>query len=128
MSRCDGFVREFGTFQTQENDQLLPDIPLQQKKLPCYPSSVIYGHTAARGLDINRWTIGLDSGCASDKELSALILGPHLSSHREEWEEDDQQVDIEGLSYLEEGGMEAVKRIKFGEYGQGNVVQVSCGE
>ncbi|KAJ3734339.1 Metallo-dependent phosphatase-like protein [Lentinula guzmanii] len=31
--------------------------------LPCHPSTVIYGHAASRGLDINRWTIGLDSGC-----------------------------------------------------------------
>ncbi|KAI0041916.1 Metallo-dependent phosphatase [Auriscalpium vulgare] len=33
------------------------------KSLPCYPSTVVYGHAAARGLDVHRWTIGLDSGC-----------------------------------------------------------------
>lgn len=35
------------------------------KKLPCYPSTVVYGHAAARGLDIKRWSKGLDSGCVS---------------------------------------------------------------
>ena len=33
--------------------------------LPCYPSTVIYGHAAARGLDPKRWSVGLDSGCVS---------------------------------------------------------------
>lgn len=33
--------------------------------LPCYPSTVVYGHAASRGLDIKRWTVGLDSGCVS---------------------------------------------------------------
>ena len=35
------------------------------KGLPCMPSTVVYGHTASRGLDINRWTFGLDTGCVS---------------------------------------------------------------
>ena len=29
------------------------------------PASVVYGHAAARGLDINRWSFGLDTGCVS---------------------------------------------------------------
>jgi hypothetical protein len=37
--------------------------PLKSKDLPCYPATVIYGHAAKRGLDIKRWTKGLDSGC-----------------------------------------------------------------
>ena len=37
----------------------------QVPALPCYPSTVIYGHAAARGLDLKRWSIGLDSGCVS---------------------------------------------------------------
>jgi hypothetical protein len=31
--------------------------------LPCMPATVIYGHAASRGLDIKRWSIGLDTGC-----------------------------------------------------------------
>ena len=33
------------------------------KGLPCMPASVVYGHTASRDLDINRWSFGLDTGC-----------------------------------------------------------------
>ncbi|TFK40392.1 Metallo-dependent phosphatase-like protein [Crucibulum laeve] len=44
--------------------------------LPCYPSTVIYGHAAMRGLDIKRWTLGLDSGCVYKRELTALVIGP----------------------------------------------------
>jgi len=34
--------------------------------LPCYPFTVVYGHAASRGLDIKRWSIGLDTGCVSE--------------------------------------------------------------
>jgi len=34
--------------------------------LPCYPFTVVYGHVAGRGLDIKRWSIGLDTGCVSE--------------------------------------------------------------
>jgi hypothetical protein len=35
----------------------------QVAHLPCYPSTVVYGHAAGRGLDVKRWSIGLDTGC-----------------------------------------------------------------
>lgn len=35
---------------------------------------VIYGHWAAQGLTVRKRTIGLDSGCAYGKQLSAYIL------------------------------------------------------
>ena len=38
---------------------------LHDKWMPCLPSTVIYGHTASKGLDVHRWTVGLDSGCVS---------------------------------------------------------------
>ena len=52
MNRCAGYGASFA-----------PDV--MTKGLPCMPSSVVYGHAAARGLDINRWTFGLDTGCVS---------------------------------------------------------------
>jgi hypothetical protein len=33
--------------------------------LPCYPFTIVYGHAASRGLDIKRWSVGLDTGCVS---------------------------------------------------------------
>lgn len=52
MDRCVGYEAGFA-----------PDA--MTKGLPCMPVSVVYGHAAARGLDINRWTFGLDTGCVS---------------------------------------------------------------
>jgi len=46
----------------------------KQSKLPCLPSTVVYGHAAARGLDIKQWTKGLDSGCVYSKQLTAMVL------------------------------------------------------
>ena len=43
--------------------------------LPCHPSMVVYGHTASRGLDIHRWTVGLDTGCV------CCTLIPFLASY-----------------------------------------------
>lgn len=39
------------------------DLDAMAKGLPCMPASVVYGHTASRDLDINRWSFGLDTGC-----------------------------------------------------------------
>lgn len=48
ISRCVGFERAaLGAEST----------------LPCHPSTVIYGHTASRGLDVHRWSVGIDTGC-----------------------------------------------------------------
>ena len=41
------------------------DVDAMAKGLPCMPVSIVYGHAAARRLDINRWTFGLDTGCVS---------------------------------------------------------------
>jgi hypothetical protein len=41
--------------------------------LPCYPSTVVYGHTASRGLDIHRWSIGLDTGCVRDLSIPFFV-------------------------------------------------------
>ena len=34
-------------------------------KLPCVPTTVLYGHAAGWGLDLKPWTKGLDTGCVS---------------------------------------------------------------
>ena len=45
----------------------------QKKKLPCKPSTVVYGHAASRGLHVKRWSIGVDTGCVSLKSLLHLL-------------------------------------------------------
>ncbi|KAF7312362.1 Phosphoric monoester hydrolase [Mycena indigotica] len=43
-------------------------------ELPCFPATVVYGHAASRGLDVKRWSVGLDSACVRNDRLSALVL------------------------------------------------------
>ena len=62
MNRCEGYNGEV-THDAVDGDS--KELSGRKKALPCYPSTVIYGHTAARGLDLKRWSIGLDSGCVS---------------------------------------------------------------
>ncbi|KAF8896345.1 Metallo-dependent phosphatase-like protein [Infundibulicybe gibba] len=55
------------------------------REYKCHPATIIYGHSASRGLDIKRWSLGLDTGCVYGKRLSALILGsrPRLYDQHE---------------------------------------------
>jgi hypothetical protein len=69
MSRCDGFNQDLAA---KPKDDLLP----------CYPSSVIYGHTASRGLVVNRWSFGIDTGCVSVLATSVLEGKLMLSLNR----------------------------------------------
>jgi hypothetical protein len=36
---------------------------------------VVYGHDSKRGLEVNEWSKGLDSGCVSGGRLTALVVG-----------------------------------------------------
>lgn len=38
------------------------------------PATVIYGHDSRRGLQLRRWTKGLDTGCVKGGKLTALII------------------------------------------------------
>ncbi|CDO74965.1 hypothetical protein BN946_scf184945.g37 [Trametes cinnabarina] len=55
--------------QVRENDG-----EEDEKPLPCYPSTVVYGHAASRDLDVRRWTVGLDTGCLYGRRLTSLVL------------------------------------------------------
>ncbi|ORX39259.1 Metallo-dependent phosphatase-like protein [Kockovaella imperatae] len=51
---------------------------LLRSKLPnieCSPVTVLYGHAAARGLDIKDFSKGIDTGCVYGHSLTALVLG-----------------------------------------------------
>jgi hypothetical protein len=39
-------------------------------------STVIYGHNSRRGLSIEKYTKGLDTGCHKGGQLTALIIEP----------------------------------------------------
>lgn len=38
------------------------------------PSVVVYGHDSPRGLNLHRWSKGLDSGCVRGGQLTALVV------------------------------------------------------
>ncbi|KDN48706.1 hypothetical protein RSAG8_02693, partial [Rhizoctonia solani AG-8 WAC10335] len=91
------------------------------RSLPCKDVTVIYGHAAARGLDIKKWSKGLDTGCVYNLRLTALVLGKPWKAGSSNVnatvvDEDMYQVD-EDL----DGDI-----ISFGKKGRGKIVQVRC--
>lgn len=94
MDMCRGFDEDSSTGTT-----------MNRRKLPCLPMSVVYGHAAARGLDIKRWTFGLDTGCVYGGRLTALVLGEtHDAS------DSSNKEDI----------------VPFGDSSQARIVSVAC--
>jgi len=80
-------------------------------KLKCYPSTVVYGHAATRGLDVKRWSFGIDTGCLYGRKLTALVVSRATS------EVDDEEEDAKG------------RKMTFGDEGAGLVgrlVSVGC--
>ena len=41
------------------------DIGSPSLHLSCLPINIVFGHSASRGLDVKRWSFGLDDGCVS---------------------------------------------------------------
>ncbi|KXL46826.1 hypothetical protein M433DRAFT_50047, partial [Acidomyces richmondensis BFW] len=54
-------VRDFHNFESNENNIKRPKV-------------VVYGHDSKAGLQIHRWSKGLDSACVSGGKLTAMIL------------------------------------------------------
>ncbi|KAF8071908.1 calcineurin-like phosphoesterase [Lyophyllum atratum] len=120
MNRCAGFNQELSV--TKPKEQLLP----------CYPSTVVYGHAAGRGLDVKRWSIGLDTGCVYNRRLTALVLGPKALSSSRRWEDEDDE-DKEEHKDLEDSAsdddVEASHRgVPFGDTHHGKIVSIACSQ
>ncbi|KAH8822965.1 Metallo-dependent phosphatase-like protein [Flagelloscypha sp. PMI_526] len=120
--------------------------------LYCLGATVVYGHTAKRGFEQRRWSIGLDSGCAHGKRLSALVLGgeenrrlsrrdfddiPHPEDDEErdgdvppEEEELENEPELDLFTDLEIGNEddEALSStiVRWGDANVGKVVSVRC--
>ncbi|KAG8715540.1 hypothetical protein FRC11_003291 [Ceratobasidium sp. 423] len=91
------------------------------KSLPCKDVTVVYGHAASRGLDIKKWSKGLDTGCVYNLQLTALVLGKpwkagSSSVNATVADEDMYQVDEELDGEV----------VEFGKKGRGMIVQVRC--
>ncbi|KAI0649217.1 hypothetical protein C8Q79DRAFT_999042 [Trametes meyenii] len=65
----EGHISRFRYTESKDKQEDDEDIPL-----PCYPSTVVYGHAASRDLDVRRWTVGLDTGCLYGRRLTSLVL------------------------------------------------------
>ncbi|KAJ3574187.1 hypothetical protein NP233_g1947 [Leucocoprinus birnbaumii] len=148
MKMCNGYdlkntVEKSSSLQIQDSDALT----VSPKTLPCHPSTVVYGHTAARGLDVQRFSVGLDTGCVYGRGLTALILGPNPLPKNKEGEEVQYDTSSDGVY---EGDLDddaydddfdvvepatirrtqskkkRTKTIKFGDNGQATLVGISC--
>ncbi|KAG2149075.1 Metallo-dependent phosphatase-like protein [Suillus bovinus] len=74
MNKCSGFHDSNTKLGSNTHLSGYQESQLADHDLPCYPSTVVYGHAAGRGLDVKRWSIGLDTGCFYGRRLSALVL------------------------------------------------------
>lgn len=101
MRSCRGFDGEFAAEYSDAVDVDVRDAgdvkggKGAKYELPCYPSTVVYGHAATRGLDVKRWSMGLDTGCLYGRKLTALVLNnaTALKGEDQGWFEDDDDDD-----------------------------------
>ncbi|KAI0342828.1 hypothetical protein BDW22DRAFT_157318 [Trametopsis cervina] len=112
-----GFTSENGEEGTLDD---LSGLKKHKKyKLRCYPSTVVYGHAATRGLDVKRWSFGVDTGCLYGRRLTSLVLRAGRSGQDED-EEEEEEEDERGV---------LTKKIDFGDKGAGvqaRLVSVRC--
>lgn len=98
----------------KDKDEWREDDEARRESLPCLPSTVVYGHAAARDLDVRRWTVGLDTGCLYGRRLTALVLtrpkgGAHAQASpfddegEEDYEEDEDEDEEDEESDEEDG-------------------------
>ncbi|KAF8962792.1 Metallo-dependent phosphatase-like protein [Flammula alnicola] len=128
MKSCVGFRNELAGDDNPNNTASKKG---KEVALPCYPSTTIYGHAASRGLDIKRWSFGLDSGCVYNKTLSALVLGgpankqmrrASVNTQRDDAKEassDDDDTDLYSSSSKSNW-------VPFGDKGRARIVAVKC--
>lgn len=109
----------------------------QLAHLPCYASTVVYGHAANRGLDVKRWSIGLDTGCSYGRRLSALVLdaksfpsGNHTfdlpSEATDRFDAEPSFPETVKQHTFDFTPSATDSRIKFGHAGEARIISVKC--
>ncbi|KAI0690174.1 Metallo-dependent phosphatase-like protein [Cytidiella melzeri] len=104
MRRCKGFGilgenelysasgEDLEEEETDGDDGKSESHTFKKHKLRCYPSTVVYGHAATRGLDVKRWSFGLDTGCLYGRRLTALVLSRKNSANDEDEREEEEEM------------------------------------
>ncbi|KAG8905655.1 hypothetical protein FRB99_008496 [Tulasnella sp. 403] len=123
VKRCKGFdVDEDDTpasgnivDQAPEQDRILHQFK-RRRGLPCYPITVVYSHASSRGLDLKKWSKGLDTGCVNGDGLTALILGKARQRYPVKTR----------LSPIFGGDDDRDIEVPFGEHLEARIVSVSC--
>lgn len=125
MGHCVGFNNEYSNASSRK-----------EHPLPCYPLSVVYGHSAARGLDVKRWTVGLDSGCIYGRKLSALVIGGRRKKKLRRLdelgeEEEGEDLDVGLIADTKGKDVDDAKKsneivIPFGDNGTARIFSVKC--
>lgn len=126
MGHCVGFNNEHSNTSSRK-----------KHPLPCYPLSVVYGHSAARGLDVKRWTVGLDSGCIYGRKMSALVIGGRKKKKLRrpdelgEEEEEEEDLDVGSIADTKGKDVDDAEKSKeivipFGDNGTARIFSVKC--
>ncbi|CAA7267027.1 unnamed protein product [Cyclocybe aegerita] len=152
MKSCVGYDAKGHINDSDDTGDLsTSDIDIRKKKgkkyrLPCYPSSVVYGHAASRGLDIKRWSFGIDTGCVYEKRLTALIIGgvtrsdftPVEGNEDSSADEDKNEEELDDRSKhegeedededtdIETGNWQSKRPVPFGDNARARIVSVKC--
>ncbi|KAL5504430.1 hypothetical protein ACEPAH_8505 [Sanghuangporus vaninii] len=139
VSRCGGFKLDLD-FTEEDNLESFMDEGysgtiksslemMKEKPLPCYPSTVVYGHAASRGLDIRRWTKGLDTGCVYGRRLTTLVLS-HPSSRLADPSDNDDDAESGNEDDDDEHSLSRKEKMRFGDPDwtsiSPRIVSVSC--
>lgn len=120
MDRCDGFDAfapsasslsvnadadaDWDARLDEDASEVDAAVKKQKYSLRCHPATVVYGHAASRGLDVKRWSMGLDTGCLYGRKLTALMLSGPGSAQGGHHDGDDDDGDEEEDDDDDDGG------------------------
>jgi calcineurin-like phosphoesterase family protein len=126
MNKCSGF--DTSNIRFSSVARLMGHRESQLAQLPCYPSTVVYGHAATRGLDVKRWSVGLDTGCTYGRRLSALVLDAKSFPSRNHTFDLPGHVSPEAVQQHTFDSLTSAtdSRIKFGHAGEARIISVEC--
>ncbi|KAG8912679.1 hypothetical protein FRC00_003993 [Tulasnella sp. 408] len=133
IKRCRGFNStasrdKSGSSRWDDGDVLAnPESDVSElrlrKPLPCHPITVVYSHASSRGLDLKKWSKGLDTGCVNGDGLTAMVLG---KGRRKAHAGRKGALEVQQSAWPNDNDDERDKDVPFGENMHARLVSVSC--